>query len=312
MIAQCISSCRIDNTQWRKPRINLAFTLVELLVVISIIGILMGLLLPAVLAVRESSRRLSCSNQMKQLTLSLHNFESAKKQLPSGVSLSSEPKRRTWLFDLLPYLEQEAVYRQGIQEFASQPDPLMHITFPTLIAALQCPSDPASGRQTRSPDPYGPSMIATTNYLGVNGLRGHDKSGVFFADSNTRFRDITDGLANTLLFGERPPSLDFRYGWWYSGYGFDGVGTADFVLGLEEQLSNPLTAYHLTECSPSPYTFQAGRRAQCDCLHFWSYHSGGGHFAYCDGSVRFISYSQSDILSLQATKDRGESVNTVD
>ena len=100
----------------RFKELRAAFTLVELLVVIAIIGILVGLLLPAVQAAREAARRMQCSNNLKQLGLAVHNFESARRQLPtslrppSNLASSGEQSRVSVLTDLLPYLEQTAVF----------------------------------------------------------------------------------------------------------------------------------------------------------------------------------------------------------
>ena len=99
-------------------RLRSAFTLVELLVVIAIIGILVGLLLPAVQAAREAARRMQCSNNLKQLGLAVHNFESARRALPtslrppSNISGSGEQSRVSVLTDLLPYIEQSTIFNQ--------------------------------------------------------------------------------------------------------------------------------------------------------------------------------------------------------
>jgi len=127
-----------------------AFTLVELLVVIAIIGILVGLLLPAVQAAREAARRMQCSNNLKQLGLAFHNFESARRQLPtslrppSNVAGSTEQSRVSVLTDLLPFLEQSAIfekYNKSINWNSGTNIPLSQ----TRISAFSCPSNPDGG-----------------------------------------------------------------------------------------------------------------------------------------------------------------------
>ncbi len=123
------------------PRTRQGFTLVELLVVIAIIGILVGLLLPAVQAAREAARRMSCSNNMKQLGLALHNYESAhKKWPPSRISLTSPTIfQQSWASMILPYIEQVNMhnnYRFGTPWYAAANDAMTTTRIPTML----CPS----------------------------------------------------------------------------------------------------------------------------------------------------------------------------
>jgi prepilin-type processing-associated H-X9-DG protein len=133
---------------------------------------------------------------------------------------------------------------------------------------------------------------------------------VLFLDSHVRLADITDGTSCTLMAGERPPSADCWYGWWYAGYGQAGTGSADMLLGARERnLGGP----YVSSCPPGPYRFQAGRvENQCDLFHFWSLHPGGAHFLFADGSVRFLAYSAADILPALATRAGGEAVSLPD
>lgn len=156
-----------------------AFTLVELLVVIAIIGILVGLLLPAVQAAREAARRMQCSNNLKQLGLAFHNFESARKELPtslrppSNVSSTGEQSRVSVLTDLLPYLEQNAIYErynkainwnQGVNIPLSQ----------TRIPAFICPSNPDGGALDTAPPgstaAFIPGIASSTDYSPIFGI----------------------------------------------------------------------------------------------------------------------------------------------
>jgi prepilin-type processing-associated H-X9-DG protein len=185
--------------------------------------------------------------------------------------------------------------------------PLVGGTYlPTFLLNLyQCPSDPNSGQVHWTHNGY---LVATTRYLGVNGTNYTTRDGVFYLNSATKMRDITEGTSNTLLLGERPPSPDLWYGWWYAGHGQSGSGSPDMLLGVRERNDPPVggVTNYLETCPPGPYQFIRGRREQCDTLHFWSYHSGGANFAFCDGSVRLLPYEVDEVLPQLATRAGGE------
>jgi prepilin-type N-terminal cleavage/methylation domain-containing protein/prepilin-type processing-associated H-X9-DG protein len=160
-------------------RLRSAFTLVELLVVIAIIGILVGLLLPAVQAAREAARRMQCSNNLKQLGLAVHNFESARKQLPtslrppSNIASSGEQSRVSVLTDLLPYIEQTTIYNnynKAINWNTGTNIPLSRTPVPSFI----CPSSPNGGVLDTAPpgtvSAYTPGIAATTDYSPIFGI----------------------------------------------------------------------------------------------------------------------------------------------
>ena len=198
------------------------FTLVELLVVIAIIGILVGLLLPAVQAAREAARRMSCSNNLKQLGLALHNYESAYKRLPyggffpdvnwAGTPGSSNYRRMSGHVALLPYIEQTALANRLSADSQSLlvvvPWDNSYVPFRTKIPALQCPSDGYT--------PPDPNDIGPTNYMfsrgdstwdhnpdwvgnGGRGLRGMFAGNQYFV----AFADVKDGLSNSIAMSER-------------------------------------------------------------------------------------------------------------
>ena len=210
-------------------RARSAFTLVELLVAIAIIAILLGLLLPAVQKVRSAAARMNCQNNLKQIALATHNYESARDSLPPGTIFPPDVLTALSVHAaLLPYMEQEAIHRRAEDDCRKFPITYLappHLGLRTLVKSFQCPAD--DRQQYRHRTSKG-DVVALTGYLGVSGL-GDDlyrqssggrytgqPTGMLYAGSATKITAITDGTANTLLFGERPPSPDYLCGWWYS------------------------------------------------------------------------------------------------
>jgi prepilin-type N-terminal cleavage/methylation domain-containing protein/prepilin-type processing-associated H-X9-DG protein len=282
-----------------------AFTLLELLVVIAIISILLGLLLAASQRVRASADRLTCANHLHQIGIALHGYHDHHQVLPPGTG--SEEKDRfpylNWHARILPFLEEAGLWQRIQQAYAADGNFLHvppHVERGTVVLVYTCPSDP----RTLTPVLR---TIAATAYLGVSGLTSAGGEGVLFMDSKIRLADIRDGTSQTLMVGERPPSADWTYGWWYAGWGQNHSGALDSVLGVRE-LNHPLNELD-RRCVSAPYPFKAGDPdQQCDALHFWSLHSGGAHFLLADGSVRFLSYSADSILPALATRAGGELV----
>lgn len=285
-----------------------ALTLLELLVVLAIVSILLGLLLPAVQRVRAVAVRLQCQNNLKQLGLASHGFHDDQGHFPAGVrNLAGKDPYflQTWLVPLLPYLEQGALWEANRTAYRSSRSPFNnppHTALATVVPAFICPADsrlrtPQFAQQDRF-------YVAFTSYLGVEGLDATKLNGVLYCDSSTRLAEITDGTSNTLFAGERPPSPDFQYGWWYAGAGQQFTGSLDMVLGVREQNLLPVVA---GSCPPGRYTFGPGRVGNpCDVFHFWSLHSGGANFLLCDGSVRFLRYAAEPILPALASRAGGE------
>jgi prepilin-type processing-associated H-X9-DG protein len=131
-------------------------------------------------------------------------------------------------------------------------------------------------------------------------------SGMLYSGSRTRIIDATDGSSNTLLVGERPPSADMVFGWWYSGSGQLLTGQADSHLGVQERnLFGAL--YH--GCPRVGYSFQSRERSDpCLVFQFWSYHGDGAHFALTDGSVRILTFKAASVLPALSTRAGGEVV----
>ncbi len=270
------------------------FTLIELLVVIAIIAILIGLLLPAVQKIREAANRMKCSNNLKQISLACHNYESAFQVMPPGLRANLAGPRLGSLLgplaQLLPYVEQDNVYRmidpnmlkEGYTgtwwgSIALGTDAPTVTAGRTKISTFLCPSDSNEtqlygvfiGLSISGSTLYGyynanggnASNAGKSNYVGCAGQFGEDYSygGVFFINSKVRLTDITDGTSNTFMFGECLGGVE--------------VGPRDYTLTWMGSGALP-TYWGL----PSPAQWYT----------FGSKHAGVIQFGYGDGSVRSV------------------------
>ena len=209
-------------------------TLVELLVVIAIIGLLVALMLPAVQAARESARRASCLNNLKQLGLASHQYHDVNKKFPTGarlpIDVGGRPTEGTNLWvELLPYIEQDNLHENwDYNDNRNNVAGGRNATQAQVIEILLCPSDslpePVRQLQQALAPPWSWGFYGMSSYGGNAGKRSVNtggppdfprmtRDGIFFIDSNVRLADIIDGTSHTLLFGERfhhDPEYDRR------------------------------------------------------------------------------------------------------
>jgi prepilin-type N-terminal cleavage/methylation domain-containing protein/prepilin-type processing-associated H-X9-DG protein len=311
-----------------------AFTLIELLVVIAIIAVLIALILPAVNKVRAAAANTQCVNNLKQIGLGLHEYHEINRHFPSGTLNSKDPLAGTftpwgwwysWTIELLPYIEQNAVYT----EFLNRQYEAMYLVIPTFVCAADQREN--AGSTGTGPIPWQSLGDASrTSYLGVEGDQPADDNGYFGVGVFSPFRgtlidmnlapaaelalieqgaggegwhkisDITDGLSNTVMVGERPPDI---------------IPPVNSVAGVYVggRGSTTLFAVNVSRMPgcPSVAGFSAGDLSNhCHVNHFWSFHNGGGNWLLCDGSVRFMNYSAgTTVIPAMATIDGGEDVN---
>ncbi len=271
------------------------YTVLEVLVVMIVVGIALALLLPAMLDARESARRVQCQNNLKQIALALHNYHDMHSVFPPGyiardvrpqdsARLESGPGY-AWGALLLPFVDQQALF----QTIDFSVDPLVNTTAAaTAILPYRCAS--ATDDST--------SYVACFGWGSLTESPGQPAGpGVFYRNSRVPQFDIRDGTSSTILVGERHSLHDFVPGspavpadatWLampalaFRSAGIDAVrgaveGPASYVLGTVGQ-DEPF-AVHAVHCRSN------------HVAAFSSRHPGGANFAFCDGSVVFVSSS---------------------
>ena len=330
----------------RKPYQRIGFTLVELLVVIAIIGILIGMLLPAVQSVREAARRTACLNNLRQLGLSLHNYESAFGEMPPQrlgptFSISSQISNQfgassefqSWTVSLLPYIEQVGI--GGMYNFEeawfdnldSQNYDLIQGQLPIFI----CPS---VGLRNRT-DPYHVIGAAAGDYGTISEVDDDTYSdvlqvtvppvaareGLLTKFKANKFRDCQDGLSNTLFVAECAGQPEA----WVVGHRMTAEEFANYeddkVANFNGQLVlNDGTGWADPNCSfkvngaredgldkPGPKMINA-----INASEVYSFHTQGASFNFGDGATSFLSESVDTLTFIQLSTRSGGEIITGD
>ncbi|UUO05450.1 DUF1559 domain-containing protein [Blastopirellula sp. J2-11] len=291
------------------------FTLVELLVVIAIIGVLIALLLPAVQQAREAARRMQCTNNLKQLGIAMHLHHDAHGKFPQGYADIRSTGRASidneghwsWSTFVLPYIEQTALANLLN---ADERDASTALADATVLAAAQqtqaafrCPSDTgpvlnenvghaiAAGGDNLMPvsnyvvnnNNYNTKQARATNNL--DGLSGG--TGLFWRDSESSFRDITDGASNTFMLGEK--SYQFASSAPDPSYAGSLYAARDFNATGPEQGSGNQGLVAIFGSLRVPINPAYISSSVSERQGYSSQHPGGAQFALADGSVRFFS-----------------------
>lgn len=291
------------------------FTLIELLVVIAIIAILIALLLPAVQQAREAARRTQCKNNLKQLALACHNYESTFTVFPIGHQFVGGYDNNngdadggsgfSWGAFVLPMIEGANINNLFVYETTLsghlQPNRENALVAATPVASYRCPSDVAPSTAPYRPGTTWTSDLALSSYVGNAGSFHNSlgtavtagrvgqirRNGILMRDSGTSIADISDGTSNTIMIGEQSYKLKWTFARSIgaaaeitSAYGSWNGGSGFANGSTSFVLMNGTYAINTV---PVAGTWGPGQTSAS------SLHTGGAQFALADGSVRFIS-----------------------
>jgi prepilin-type processing-associated H-X9-DG protein len=284
------------------------------LVVIGVIGLMIGLLLPAVQSVRGAAARASCSNNLRQIGLAATAYHDSHGTLPQPFAItwryppSGHYAMLSWTNMLLPYLEHEALWQTLREAYRTAPGfkSPPHVGLVTVIKTYTCPAD---GRLS---SPISDDLGYTAAYGSYLAVYDHpSRATAMDSTRGVRLTDVTDGTSQSLLIGERPPPGRALAGNWYTHDVPEP--SLPYTTGLEYGTALPVRAATGIQPCVGPFHFGPGRiENPCDSHHYWSLHPGGANFLFVDGSVHFLRYSAEPILPALATRAGGESVTLPD
>lgn len=268
-------------TKKQKSKQANGFTLIELLVVIAIIAVLTALALPAVQQAREAARRASCKNNLRNIALALHNHHDLIGKFPNGAVQSSGIM---WHAEILPQIEQSTIFatlsRKSKETRTPEETAALEAATQIILPIFQCPSQPGPTVATTG----GVADRGTCNYPGNAGsdfktgnnvqISSH-RNGILFAGSSIKMRDITDGTSSTIIVGEAQWSMNGHPGPQLNCC-MDHFYIYSPNIASDADFSEAFCGTH------------RGMNTKSE-LAFGSFHSGGCHVAFADGSTQFIN-----------------------
>lgn len=301
------STSGLGCTDYEQNMVRRGLSLIELMVVLAILAIMIGLILPAIMKIRESAQRAQCQNHLKQMVLAFHHYHHTQGRFPDGGKngadppashplMTHRPSQRSewsWTYQILPFLEQSSLY--------DHPDDATIQSTP--VALFYCPS-------RRQPQTY--FGLAKVDFAGCAGTDPHGANGMIVRQGLPRVRmtDVTDGLSQTIALGEKRLKLQ--------KFGFSYDDNESYVSpGWESEIVRWAKADHdrpPSDCGPSRDIVKINPMHFPDHFsgldQFGSSHPSGCNFAMGDGSVRIIRYQPNPLIFQKLTvRNDGEAVN---